>query len=257
MRKAPHKHGTCTISPGGRWPIRLSGFTLIEILVVITLTSVLVAMLIPALVHARKAGMKAVCQSQFHQLGLGLGCYVHEHNGYTVAAYEHPTPNPLGHSYNWRGENYEFRECVINTRSTDEDSLALWGKFCYCPADPDPNAKFNWTYGVNIEVTGEDLANPAWNPLKRIEDSGAPSQKIFMMDTKALYFDWTYGIKEYYTKANGGFLGTLERIDRHTNGVNGLFLDGHVAFFSYSTAPDNCNMILADDQVSSFNCEIP
>ena len=126
-----------------------------------------------------------------------------------------------------------------------------------CPADPDPNAKFNWTYGVNIEVTGEDLANPAWNPLKRIEDSGAPSQKIFMMDTKALYFDWTYGIKEYYTKANGGFLGTLERIDRHTNGVNGLFLDGHVAFFSYSTAPDNCDMILADDQVSSFNCEIP
>ena len=49
----------------------------------------------------------------------------------------------------------------------------------------------------------------------------------------------------------------LERIDRHTNGVNGLFLDGHVAFFSYSTAPDNCDMILADDQISSFNCEIP
>ena len=46
------------------------GFTLVELLVVVTIISVLAAMLLPALSRAKDAGRKAVCISNLRQIGL-------------------------------------------------------------------------------------------------------------------------------------------------------------------------------------------
>lgn len=54
---------------------RKKAFTLIEILVVITIIVLLVAILLPSLVKVRLAAMRAVCSAHMHQVAMGLEMY--------------------------------------------------------------------------------------------------------------------------------------------------------------------------------------
>jgi prepilin-type N-terminal cleavage/methylation domain-containing protein/prepilin-type processing-associated H-X9-DG protein len=51
-------------------------FTLVELLVVIAVIAALVAMLLPAVQAARESARRAQCQSNLHQIGIGLFHYV-------------------------------------------------------------------------------------------------------------------------------------------------------------------------------------
>src|ERR1039457_6255536 len=53
-----------------------SGFTLVELLVVITIIGILVAMLLPAVNSARESGRNAQCKNNLRQLG--TACLAHE-----------------------------------------------------------------------------------------------------------------------------------------------------------------------------------
>jgi len=59
----------------------LTGFTLVELLVVIAIIAILMAILMPALQRARKQGKEAVCKSNLRQWGLYWLMYADDHNG--------------------------------------------------------------------------------------------------------------------------------------------------------------------------------
>lgn len=48
------------------------GFTLVELLVVITIMGILMSLLLPAVQQARSAGRKAACENNLHQLGIAF-----------------------------------------------------------------------------------------------------------------------------------------------------------------------------------------
>lgn len=57
------------------------GFTLLELLVTVTIISVLAAILLPALSRAREAGRRATCQANLMGIGVALRIYADEHGG--------------------------------------------------------------------------------------------------------------------------------------------------------------------------------
>jgi prepilin-type N-terminal cleavage/methylation domain-containing protein len=56
-----------------------TGFTLVELLVVIAVIALLVGILLPALGHARTAGRQAVVLGRLHDLGLGNAAYMNDY----------------------------------------------------------------------------------------------------------------------------------------------------------------------------------
>ncbi len=64
------------------------GFTLVELLVVITIIALLIGMLLPALNAAHRAAIDISCESNLHQIGILLQTYANDYNAY---------PPPLSH----------------------------------------------------------------------------------------------------------------------------------------------------------------
>jgi prepilin-type N-terminal cleavage/methylation domain-containing protein/prepilin-type processing-associated H-X9-DG protein len=80
-------------------PTRCSrlGFTLVELLVVVTVIAILAALLWPALIGARLAAYRIQCASNLHQIGVALALYVDDYNKYPAfgdARRGPPIPDP-------------------------------------------------------------------------------------------------------------------------------------------------------------------
>ena len=67
--------------------VKQSCFTLIELLVVIAIIAILAAILMPALSSARERGRSSKCMNNLKQLGLALGGYQNDYNGWMIPTY--------------------------------------------------------------------------------------------------------------------------------------------------------------------------
>mgnify|MGYP002622489207 CR=1 FL=1 len=65
-----------------------AGFTLIEVLIVITIIGLLVALLLPAVQSARESARRAQCGNNLHQMGVGLHLYHDTRHKFPIGSLE-------------------------------------------------------------------------------------------------------------------------------------------------------------------------
>ncbi|OQA87210.1 MAG: hypothetical protein BWY31_00922 [Lentisphaerae bacterium ADurb.Bin242] len=156
-------------------PKRGIKFTLIELLIVISIIVVLVAMLLPALKKAKVTATKVVCQGNLKQTGMLMNMYQDDNRSLFPVAYQ---PNSLGQNDNYSTGWYHL--LYSNTRPSDSVTYlsvtpnSNW-KLLRCPgdnkawrinADYDKPSFARLSYvGNNCVMASWDKANSIWSPI--------------------------------------------------------------------------------------------
>lgn len=83
---------------------RRSGFTLVELLVVISIIAILIALLLPALAAARATALNILCESNLKQTWLSYDYYANDNQGFIPHGADGP-PGSSGQPWNTQGYN--------------------------------------------------------------------------------------------------------------------------------------------------------
>jgi type II secretory pathway pseudopilin PulG len=96
--------------------LRASGFTLLELLVLVATITILAGMLLPALARAKAHAQNTACQNHLHQMGVALQMYVSE-NSQNYPYYSYATSDSPGHLLYWENalETYYPLSCTNAT----------------------------------------------------------------------------------------------------------------------------------------------
>jgi len=204
-------------------------FTLIELLVVIAIIAILAAMLLPALSSAKQKAWTTSCNSNLHQIGLGMRMFADDNNQYYPESGDDiywGAIDPTTGKASWLEQIFPY---VGNTNAYD------------CPGNvqlPPPNqGPFNYFNGCNaayVAAGGQDAAVESTVIL-------LPSAYVLGGDTAGtknngagLQFDLLDADKDDYTQncVGGAANPSLTEFWQiHSKGQNVMFADGHSEWY--------------------------
>ncbi|MBX2852117.1 MAG: DUF1559 domain-containing protein [Phycisphaeraceae bacterium] len=238
--------------------MKRNAFTLIDLLVVISVIAILIALLLPALGKAKQSAKTAQCLANVRQLGVSLRAYAYENNGKLMPMENANAGDPLTAQFNWFIKLTDYIDQTGYADSPDESSAeniglcpeavtpGSTGTAFYAPGD----AKTSWvwqdyagSYGVNhwLQPDGDAFYDPVTGGGRIFpreffyENYDAPkntSDVPAVSDAR-----WVGGWPERndqrvltppFIPHNRGYMMQRFAINRHERGVvNIVFMDGH------------------------------
>lgn len=213
-------------------------FTLMELLVVVTIIAVLVSLLLPAVKTVRNAARSTLCISNERQIGMGISTYLADNEMLlppvrvdppdTVALYGIPL------AY---GAIYWPAQPLIGRYLDNEllNTLATTKRVFRCPSDTRPSSWSTWSgsYGLNVNFTNG--TNIWLSPFRNV---AKPSLTALVVDSEDPR--WASGIQCCGDLPGGGTTwfniggpgSYYNWIKRHDGDCSVLFGDFHAAHAS-------------------------
>jgi prepilin-type N-terminal cleavage/methylation domain-containing protein/prepilin-type processing-associated H-X9-DG protein len=223
-----------------------SGFTLLELLVVVAIIAILGALLLPVLSQAKNKGQSAACINNLHQLGMGLQAFLSDHHHYPVNQInKKPASGPESDQF-WTGQ-VAHGAFGIAELSTNFNQNGVWR----CPSarwssDLLRDAAFPpSSYGYNDDKYNSlhtqlrspdqmfglqghyNLDSKSFAPISESEII-APSDMMAIADS--FQADWLFMRRPIEAFEEFGNV-----LTRHLGKGNVLFCDGHVESPKLST----------------------
>ncbi|MFW6039095.1 MAG: DUF1559 domain-containing protein [bacterium] len=145
-----------------------AGFTLVELLVVISVIALLIALLLPALSRAREAARSTACLSNLRQIGLGLAMYHDENELYY--------PDGRGTDlFSWGGEEPTWARVIAHQLDVPYDTDQLGNtvsQYDYQEGVPNHADKDNHIFQCPTETTTFRNKNGGNNATSYAHNSG-------------------------------------------------------------------------------------
>lgn len=215
------------------------GFTLVELLVVVTMIGVLIGLLMPAVQAARAAARRTQCASRLRQVGLGVHLYMNSNQGHF------PRTSHAGSGQSWVETTASYIENVDAVR--------------VCPDDPN---RERWLQlRTTSYMLSEYLVLDVPDAVRRIDQLQSTSATILAMegsDSRSWTspYDHAHPGTSWFTPINiakGRVWWRLQKEiqpGRHFNSASHcLYVDGHVELVAAEA------MLAASE--AGFNFAIP
>ncbi len=229
-------------------------FTLVELLVVISVIGLLMAILMPSLSKARSQARSMVCRSNLRQLFFANTGYSTEHNGYYVPGAPDITEYKGG-NHRWHGVRSNPDEAFDPLKGPLAGYLAD-GEVKECPRRVDFFKGQEWEesfekgcggYGYNNVYIGsrqwqgrefssfEEMRRAGWETT-RSDEVGRPSETLMFADTAmskqgATLIEYSFAEPPFYVykgePVTGSYLSASIHF-RHRGMANIGWADGHI-----------------------------
>ena len=223
--------------------ILIKGFTIVELLVVISIIIVLLGILVPSLIAFRERGRTIVCAANLRNFGFAIEIYMHDNNGWLPAA-EPLNKDDATNQDNWY-LNPELLTCMDITTAQDANGLIVdplsAGKILVCPSHfspmltrpvlpdfPEKQRPFSLSYMMNGTWRLSNRGGRTGS-YRHISEFRRPCKTITICDGNG--YERARGIVFYEACPSHNFE------YRHQYKINVLYLDKHTGLLKKDDVP--------------------
>lgn len=225
---------------------RAKQFTLVEMLVVISIIAILASLLLPSLQNAMSSSYLVKCASNCRQVSQMLNSYMSDNNGFQPKPYLTIVPSPR-QRHLWYQALYPYIGLPIPTSgNTAADPVFM------CDILPGQSGYYRSTGDYALcEYTGMNIYDNWVNPLNKAK---TPGRTVQFFDS-AIFQTWSWAGKEFYDcRLLGRFQTTLSEDVRGADWRHGANLFGPAYYGNLSKGYDGrCNFAFLDGHVESLN----
>ena len=229
-----------------------SGFTLVELLVVVAIIAVLAAVLMPVLARSREKARSTACLSNLKQLSLALEMYLADYDEVFLFAQMRLPPGVTVRDHYWGRATGGSWDAIYLIWPNQLMPYVRGDQIFRCPSNPDHWIGYAWN--LHLGYVG---ALAAFDPTRtgplyegvRLSDLSYPAQTVAMLDHHSgtaygANCAISYSSEWYYAGPPGSSVSDAARLEHdacppHHGGRNVLFADGHAKWL-VSPVYDDC-----------------